>query len=86
MITFPDMLVKAAEEAGMKVPPDADNFAPEQFPHFHVFCNVQLCRAIRWGEHWNNAIVVAAVPEADLKKVTVADLIGRGLEYHTDPC
>lgn len=84
MMVYPGMLTAAAEKAGMKVPPDPDGeWKAEEFPHFNIFCNVQLGRRIRWGEHWENAKVVAAIPEDKLDTVTLMDLIEAGLEYST---
>ena len=37
MLAFPSMLISAAIEADMSVPDDPDNFAAEDYPHFHVF-------------------------------------------------
>jgi hypothetical protein len=82
MMAFAGMLVEAAEQAGMKVPPDPDEFVPTEFPHFHVFCNVQLARPlVMWGEHWENAKIVAAIPEADLQTITLQQLMAKGLSY-----
>jgi hypothetical protein len=82
MMVFPGMIAKAAEKAGMKVPADPDGkWKPKDFPHFHVFCNVQLARPIHWGEHWENAEIIAAIPEAELKTLTLANLISRGLRF-----
>jgi len=84
MMAFPGMLATAAEKAGMKVPSDPDGeWKPEEFPHFNIFCVVQLGRRIRWGEHWKNAKVVAAIPEEKLESITLMDLIESGLEYST---
>lgn len=60
MMAFPSMLVEAAEKAGMEVPenPDGGDFQ-ETHPHFHVFCTLQLGRPINWGEHWENAEIIA---------------------------
>lgn len=80
MMAFPSMLVDAATKAGMKIPPDPDNFKPEEFPHFHVYCNVQLGRAITWGNHWNNAEIITKVPEEKLKTITEADLEKLGFD------
>ena len=44
MLAFPEMLVSAAKQAGIKTPKDPDNFDRNQFPHFAVFCTAQLCR------------------------------------------
>jgi len=83
MMSFPCMLVDAAEKAGMKVPADPDHFDGEQFPHFAIFCTVQLGRAIRWGEHCENAKVVATIPDNKIKTITLQELMARGLEYRT---
>lgn len=80
MLVFPGMLVAAATEAGMKVPPDPDNFDSGQYPHFRVFCNMQLGRRMQPGEQWENAKVIAAVPEDEIRTITAADLIRRGLQ------
>lgn len=83
MMVFPSQIASAAEQAGMKVPEDldAEEFDCEKYPHFAVFCNVQLCRPIQWGEHWENAKIVAAVPEFEIKTITIDQLILRGLQY-----
>ena len=80
-MAFPKMLRSAAEKAGMKVPPDTDHFDPKEFPHFQVYCNVQLCRPIRWGEHWENAEIIAAIPKDKIMSVTLTDLLALGLEF-----
>lgn len=84
MIMFPEMIAQAAEKAGMLVPPDANGeWNPEEYPHFSIFCDVQLCRRIRWGENWENAKVVARIPLDKIKTVTLNDLIADGLEWST---
>ena len=83
MMAFPGMLVPAAEQAGMKVPEDPDEFDAEEFPHFQVFCNAQLCRPMTPGEHWENAKVIAEIPDAEIRMLTLPDLIGRGLHVIT---
>jgi hypothetical protein len=83
MIIFPRMLVEASIKAGIKVPEDPDKYDPKCFPHFDIFCKVQLCRSIRWGEHWENAEVVARIPESKLETITILDLIADGLSYQT---
>lgn len=80
MLAFPGMLIKAAEQAGMKVPEDPDDFDPKKFPHFQVFCTVQLGRAMTsWTEHWENAKVVAEVPEEAIFTIKMPELIKKGL-------
>jgi signal recognition particle subunit SEC65 len=74
MIMFPDMIAEAAEEAGIKLPHDLEEYNPEEFPHWHVYQNVQLCRAVTWGNHWENAKIIAKIPKENLKKITENDL------------
>lgn len=84
MLAFPSMLTSAAEQAGMKFPSDPDDFSPEEFPHFQVFCSVQLGRRMNHlSEHWDNAKVIAAIPDEEIKKVSLDDLIDRGLSWST---
>lgn len=85
MFAFPSMLVPAAQQAGISVPSDPDQ--PDQYrmthPHFFVFCQVQLCRRIRPGEHFDNARIIASLSDDEIRRVTLADLIGAGLEWST---
>lgn len=88
MIAFPGMLVSACEAAGIAVPPETSSMAAvekhsDEFPYFFVFCMTQLCRPIRWGEHWENAHVIASIPREEITSVTLEQLIEKGFEYHT---
>lgn len=84
MIAFPGMLVGACQEAGIKVPADPDLFDRDEFPHFFIFCAVQLGRRMaRLNEHWDNAKVIAAIPESELKTITLEQMLAKGLEYCT---
>ena len=84
MIAFAGMLVKPAEEAGMKVPPDPDKFNAKDYPHFDVFCKVQLGASLPSPTaHWDNAKIIAKVPNNEIMKVTFADLLQRGLHIKT---
>lgn len=86
MLVFESMIAKAAQEAGMKVPPDEllDEEKPEnyteEYPHFHCFCVLQLGRAMTGPtEHWENAKVIAAIPEEQLKTMKVEDFAKAGV-------
>jgi hypothetical protein len=82
MLAFAGMLVEAAEQAGIPVPEDVDNFDQNKYPHFGVFCKVQLCRPVRYhGEHWENAKVIAGISEEEIRKVTLTNLIEKGLSW-----
>jgi len=78
MYVFPGMLVAAAEKAGMKVPDNPDNLSSwedEVYPHFFVFCQVQLGCAVHWGEHWNNAKVISEIPDNEIMLITIEELV-----------
>lgn len=83
MLAFESMIAAAARDAGMKTPPDSaldhddrpkPGWSPEEYPHFHVFCNAQLARPVEHGEHWDNAKIIAAIPEDKIKTTTFDDL------------
>lgn len=86
MIAFPEMLVEPAEQAGMKVPPhagkhDLDNYDPEEYPHFHVYLTAQLGASMpSWSSHWDNAVMIAAIPADKIKTITYEQLLDMGLQ------
>jgi hypothetical protein len=81
MIAFAGMLVAAAEEAGMKVPEDPDNFDQEEFPHFDIFCKVQLGASMpSMSAHWNNAKLIAGLSDEKIKTITYTEILEEGLE------
>jgi len=86
MMAFESMLVDAATEAGMKVPPESlldtePSFDKNEYPYFFVFCQLQLGRPIQWGEHWENAKIIASVPLEKLKSMLLEDYLALGLNY-----
>ncbi len=81
MIISAPMLIGPAKKAGMKVPFDADNFNPKDYPHFSVFCSVQLGAPMpSWTSHWTNAKIIAAIPDNKIKTITYRDLTKMGFE------
>lgn len=83
MMIFPGMLIEAAKRAGIKVPEvdvDKEDYDKYQFPHFGVFCNMQLNRPVVWGEHWDNAKIIATIPEDKIKDVTLSNLFELGCQ------
>lgn len=79
MLAFPKMIIQHAEKAGIKVPPDVDNYKPEDYTHWHVFCNLQLaCPLVSWDEPWTNAEVVAKIPANEIKTITMEEIEQRG--------
>lgn len=80
MIAFPGMLVSAAEKAGIKCPPDPEEFEVKDFPHFHAFCVMQLGRPLRNGmsSHWDNAHIIAKIPKSKILTITPGDILAMG--------
>jgi hypothetical protein len=77
------MLISAAKEAGIAVPPDHQvdyaTYDRKEYPHWHVLCATQLGRAMDHGEHWENAAALAKIPADKLKTMTVNDLQAAGV-------
>jgi len=81
MIAFPSMLIYPAKNAGMKVPEDADNYDPNEFPHFHVFCTVQIGAPHPYaGCHFDNAKIIAALSDKEIKEITYEELMDNGFQ------
>ena len=80
MIAFAGMLIGPAKEAGMKIPIDADNFNPKKYPHFDIFCKVQLGAPMPWATaHWENARLIASLSDKEIKTITYPQLMEKGL-------
>jgi hypothetical protein len=82
MFLFAELLVEAAEQAGIKVPPDPEEWEvlSEEYPHFYVFCACQLERPMQPGEHWENAKVIASIPTDQLRKMKIGDFRRAGVK------
>lgn len=82
MLAFPEMIVPAAQAAGIPTPENPSDFVDDDYPQFRVFCNLQLCR--RMGsptEHWENAKVIAKfTPEQIKGGLTLGELCDAGLQ------
>jgi len=81
MLAYPTMLVEPAKKAGIKVPEDADNFDLSEYPHFFVFCRMQLGRRMPTAySHWENAKIIAKIPEDKIKMITIDEILEMGYE------
>lgn len=79
MIAFPSMLVQAAVLANISIPPYLDKYEMSEFPHWHTFCVMQLCRPTRYaGEHWDNAKIIASIPADKVLKTSLGELMELG--------
>lgn len=83
MITIVSGLLDAARRAGMKVPPNPDKFDKEQYPHFFVFCSLQLGRKLPYPTaHFDNALVIMSVgDEKDIKGIDAHKLLTYGFNF-----
>jgi hypothetical protein len=89
MIVGTGILAKAAAKAGIEVPKDhsSENFDKEKYARWHIYLAVQLGRPLPYpSAHWDNAEVIASIPEDQLKTVTVADLKKLGLAEGPSCC
>jgi hypothetical protein len=74
------MLKQAAIEADMKIPDDLDNYYRDNYPHWWVYCYLQLDVPITWGNHWKNAKIIVSIPEDKIKKMTAFDIFDMGFD------
>ena len=83
MIAFAGMLCSAADKVGMKYPKDPDTYVENknEYPHFFVFCMAQLARPIRMGEQFDNAEIIAKIPDDKIMKVSLNDLLKLGISW-----
>lgn len=81
MIALADMLVTFAEGAGMKVPPNADEYDKNKFPHWHVYTTMQLGRRMPSPDsHARNAHLIAKIPAKQIRKLTYGAILAMGFE------
>ena len=81
MIAFPEMLRTPAERAGIKVPPDVENYDKAAYPHWDVYTYVQLGRPMpEPASHWHNSRVIASIPDDEICLVTMEDLLKEGVD------
>lgn len=87
MLAFPGMLAGPAKQAGISVPdpiPDDIQEFKETHRRFFLFCVVQLGQSLPHPTaHWNNAEVMASIPEDKLETITVGELLEAGLQIGT---
>lgn len=74
MISFPSLLLSHAQNAGIKTPPNVDDYDATQYSHFYVYECVQLARPIIGESHVRNAEIIAAVPQNKIEKITMREL------------
>lgn len=81
MVAFPGMLIGPAQRANIKVPDDPNNYDENEYPHFFVFCQMQLGRSMpNPTSHWNNAAIIAKISDDEIRRVSYNDIINMGFE------
>jgi len=81
MIAFPELLVKPAQKAEIKVPKDIKNYDTNDYPHWHVYNVVQLGKPLpNFSAHWYNAKIIAQIPKEKIMSITIDELIELGLQ------
>lgn len=80
MLAFIEMLIKPAEDAGMKIPDNLEDYDANEYPHFYVYSRIQKGAPMPFSTaHFHNAQVIAKVPEDKIRKVTYDELVKEGL-------
>lgn len=81
MIAIPWLLASVAEQSGIKVPENIDEFEAEDYPHYFVFSRAQLGRRMpRPDSHWKNARLVRDIGPHKIQTITFAQLLALGFE------
>jgi hypothetical protein len=76
---FPEMFRTHIEDSNLKLPDSFEHYNPEEYPHFHVFMTLHLAQTIDVFTLKDNANVIAAISDTDIKKVTIDQLVKNGL-------
>ena len=80
MINQRESLVDAAEQAGINIPPDLNDYDKSLFPYWHLFCLAQIDRPLLTEtSHYKNAKMIAAISVEQIGK-TEFDEIAAQLE------
>ena len=68
MFAFPEMIAPMAEQVGIKVPNELDNYDPNEYVAWHVFSTIQLGASVPYhSAPWDNAAIISAISEEELK-------------------
>ncbi len=79
MKAFVSMLVDPAQKAGMKVPPDPENYDKGEYVHFYVFEHCQLGQPMPYpGCDFDNAKLIAELSEDEVRGITYPELVDKG--------
>ena len=81
MLDHPEELRAAAENAGIEVPDETEEFVISEYPHFALFCYAQLNKPMKFPfDHWTNAKVIAKLSHCGLKEISPQGLFEMGFK------
>lgn len=80
MIINSALLIDPALKAGIKVPDDITTYDPEEYPHWDIYCVVQL--ELNSNSNFTNAKIIAKISEDKLKTLTWKELLKLGFEVN----
>lgn len=79
MIAFPEMLTHAAHDALIPVPDNLEHYNVLEYPHWNVFCLMQLGAPMPEVDvHYHNAEIVARISEDEIMSILPNEIIKRG--------
>ncbi|MCD7996428.1 MAG: hypothetical protein LUH21_04255 [Clostridiales bacterium] len=81
MFAFPGMFYNHIRDSNLKMPEDFENYEPEEYPNFHVFMLTHLCQPIEIESLEDNANIIAAMTDGEIKQVTFAELLEQGVAF-----
>ena len=81
MITDQKRLMLPALKAGIKVPPDLNDYCADEYAHWYLFCGMQLNSAIPTpGIEWENAVLISKLTEEQANIVTWNQMLSMGFQ------
>lgn len=79
MIAHPAMLVGPAKKAFIPVPENYDDYDSDEFPHWNLFCLMQLGQPMpSWTAHHHNAHIIARISDEEILTISPKQVMKRG--------
>jgi len=76
---LPVMFENHIENSRLIKPVDFEDYNPNEYPHFHVFMSLHLGHTIDHTTLEENANIIADIPDDEIRKVTIGQLVDKGL-------
>lgn len=81
MIAISGMLVGPAENAGIKVPKNVEDYDKNEYPYWYVYTTMQLGRRMsNPSSHWSNAKIIVSIPEDKIKVIELGEVLAMGYD------